>query len=170
MWFGLFFVMAVVIVILLVILIKPGSDSEEVKDLSSETSIEIDEAVEVVPEPIAFEEIDIFHNDTRLVAGFARRGTESGSFTHVMVVDVPAIDPAIHYYEGWLVEPGVTEFFSTGALFAREDGKFGLIYEVSLEDAPNDIFDYTRVVVTRELFDSDDGPSPAHIAEGEFLE
>lgn len=173
-WIVVFGILIVIIIILIIVLAGRGKEDEDVvEDEVPQETMEPTENSDPVSDEgsaqsISFEEVDIYHDGTRLPAGFARRGTEDGTFVHVMVADIPAIDPAIHYYEGWLVKPGITEYFSTGSLFAREDGKFGLIYEVSLDDAPEDIFDYSRVVVTRELFDGDSSPSPAHIAEGEF--
>ena len=171
-WMAIFGVLITAVVVLVVMLIGKG-DSDPVEAVGAstidETPSEVMEAVVAEDDqPVRFEEINIYHNDTELVAGFARRGTEQGAFVHVAVAEIPAIDPAIHYYEGWLVKPGITEYFSTGALFPREDGKFGLIFEIPMEDAPEGVFDYSRVVITRELFDDDPSPSPAHIAEGEF--
>lgn len=172
-----FGILTVVIVILVFMLVGRGGEGGQAGKQNTEDGIQetghgtqgTEQGEQHTEASVAFDEIDMYYDGTRLPAGFARRGTEDAKFVHAMVLDLPAIDPAIHYYEGWLVKPGITEYFSTGSLFAREDGKFGLIYEVPLEEAPEDILDYARVVVTRELFDGDLSPSPAHIAEGEFL-
>ena len=101
-------------------------------------------------------------------SGVSRRGVAGDLFTHVIVADLPAIETETTYYEGWLVVPGVTDFFSTGEMFAREDGKWGLVWESKVLDAPDNLFDYREVVITREQRDGDDTPSPAHVLEGRF--
>lgn len=103
-------------------------------------------------------------------SGIARRGVSDDLFTHVVVADLPAIDPEVYFYEGWLVVPGVTDYFSTGAMFIREDGQWGLLWESKIDDAPNDLLDYAKVVITRELRDDDSAPSPDHVIEGVFEE
>ena len=100
--------------------------------------------------------------------GTARRGIEADTFTHVVVADLPGIELSTHFYEGWLVKPGVTEFFSTGELFPRADGKWGLVWESVLSEAPSDIEDFTRVVITKEIRDDDPSPSVEHVLEGAF--
>lgn len=100
--------------------------------------------------------------------GTARRGIEEGIFSHTIVADLPDIDTSIYFYEGWLVKPGVTEFFSTGEMFARADGKWGLVWEESLEGAREDVLDFTKVVITKEARDGDPAPSVEHVLEGSF--
>ena len=103
-------------------------------------------------------------------SGVSRRGLSEDLFTHVIVADLPAIDTETHYYEGWLVIPGVVEFFSTGDILIREDGKWGLAWEATLLDAPDDLLEYREVVITRELRDGNGAPSPNHVIEGQFVE
>lgn len=133
------------------------------------TDEDIEEASTTSPsEDARFEEIEVYYEGTKLVAGLARRQVKHDEFTHVIVVDLPAINPEVHYYEAWLVQPGITDYFSTGSLFAREDGKFALVYKVPMSQAPSDIFTYSNLVITRELYDGNEWPSPAHMAEGFF--
>ncbi|MCH8049264.1 hypothetical protein IH979_00960, partial [Patescibacteria group bacterium] len=63
---------------------------------------------------------------------------------------------------------GVTEFFSTGEMFPRQDGKWGLVWETSLEEAHEDLLDFKKVIITREPRDGDSAPSSDHVLEGEF--
>ena len=104
-------------------------------------------------------------------SGIARRGVSGELFTHVVVAELPAINEETTFYEGWLVIPGVVEFFSTGEMFPREDGKWGLVWEINTVDAEleyEDFYDYREVVITREPRDGDPAPAPAHVIEGIF--
>ena len=116
------------------------------------------------PEQIVLEYV----GDEGTGSGVARRGTAGELFTHVIVAELPPINTSTHFYEGWLVKPGVTEFFSTGEMFARADGKWGLVWEVSVSDAPRDVADYAKVVITLEPRDQNDAPAPEHVLEGVF--
>ncbi len=97
----------------------------------------------------------------------ARRGTEDDLFTYVIVADLPAIDTKINFYEGWLIKPGVIEFFSTGEMFARADGKWGLVWEKKCGELEN-LNDFSHVTITLEDRDGDDAPSSIHMLEGDF--
>lgn len=134
---------------------------------------DVTEEVEVVVEPESkdtFEEIDISYSDSGGYAGFARRGVDDALFTNVVVGNFVELNTDTHFYEGWLVKPGVTEFFSTGEMFPREDGKWGLVWETDLDIARDDLMEFSKVVITLEQRDDDPAPSPNHIAEGEFEE
>ena len=168
-----------ILIIALVLIITVGIVFLLLKKKGNVNNVEVVEDVKIVEdanqkeqqvfgETVLFEEVDVFFTASGHDAGFARRNIENNVFTYVMVADLPLIDLETQYYEAWLVKPGVTEFFSTGEMFAREDGKFGLVWEQDLEKAKNDLFEFTRIVVTRESRDGDSAPSPAHVAEGEF--
>lgn len=167
---------AVVIAVALILLLRPNAASKEIETTDAEDPEAITDAPQVqaaersVPDEdvVTFEETDLFYPDSRSVVGFARRGTEGGIFTHVIVANLPAIDLTTGYYEAWLVKPGVTDFFSTGELFAREDGKFGLIWDRATEDVSKDILNFNHIVITREVRDGNPAPSATHVAEGEF--
>lgn len=161
--------LAGIIIVLMVIFSENGSEEAAGVDQEVETSDQIDSFEEAPAESLSsFEEADVYYVEGGGVAGFARRGTEEGVFTHVMVADLPGVDLSTHYYEAWLVKPGVTEFFSTGEMFSREDGKFGLIWKASPEDESRNLFEFSKIVVTREVRDQDPSPSPIHVLEGGF--
>ena len=101
-------------------------------------------------------------------SGIARRGTSGELLTHVVVAELPDIDSSTFFYEGWLVKPGVTHFFSTGEMFRRADGKWGLVWEEKDAGVGDDIFEYSKVVITLEPREGDPAPAPEHVLEGEF--
>jgi len=100
-------------------------------------------------------------------SGISRRGSNDGIFSHVIVADLPDINLDEFVYEGWLVRPGLSEFFSTGELFKRADGKWGLVWEIREDESKVEVQDYSRVIVTLESKDGDGNPEE-HILEGQF--
>ncbi|MFA6522662.1 MAG: hypothetical protein WCT24_03675 [Patescibacteria group bacterium] len=133
---------------------------------SEETSdVIVTQLEDADPQETLFQEADF---STANASGTAKRGITGDLFTHVIVAGLPAIDTATTYYEGWLVKPTTLEFFSTGEFFAREDGKWGLVWERKTIDAPYDILDYRQVVITKEMRDGNIAPSPEHLVEATF--
>ncbi|MFH1611620.1 MAG: anti-sigma factor [Patescibacteria group bacterium] len=117
---------------------------------------------------LEYEEIGLDAVDGSGSSGVARRESSGGLFTHVVIADLSPIETQYYFYEGWLVKPGITDFFSTGEMFAREDGKWGLVWEVQDELAPDDLLEFTQVVITLEPRDGNKAPSARHVLEGEF--
>ena len=150
---------------------RGGDDVEEsveevvVEEVTEEAIVEADVVVEEVNNT---EQIDLVAVDGSGSSGIARRGTSGDLFSHVVVATLPEIDTTTHFYEGWLVKPGVVEFFSTGDMFPREDGKWGLVWEASVSGSEEDLYEYSKVVITLEPRDNDPAPSIDHIIEGEF--
>ena len=101
-------------------------------------------------------------------SGLARRGIATDVFTNLVVAELPTYNVDSEFYEGWLVKPGVVEFFSTGEMYKREDGKFGLLWDANVADFSETVWDYSKVVITLEKRDGDPAPSPTHVLEGEF--
>ncbi len=164
--------LVVAVVIVVAVFVFGGGEEEVVVEEEV-----VDEVVEETQDEVVIVDGTNWTQETTLSdvegtggSGTSRRGVSGDLFTHVVVADLPAIDPEVHFYEGWLVVPGVVEFFSTGTMFAREDGKWGLVWEVKLDDAPDYLFDYREVVITREPYDDDPAPSPEHVIEGTFDE
>ncbi|MDA1024597.1 MAG: hypothetical protein O3B96_01365, partial [bacterium] len=106
-----------------------------------------------------FDESPVFFKNTELEAGFIRRGIENDRYVIVSVLDLPAINQDVHFYELWLVKPGITDYFSLGVLERRSDEKWAMIYEDDdgLYDFES-IEGYSEVIVTRELLRGDDLP------------
>lgn len=177
-WIGIFAFLILVIVILIGFLVKRhpedvtvtdglAPEAQDVATESSESSGSNNTDTTTTSASQPFEETDLhFVGDG--YAGFARRGIENGVFTAAVVTSMPSIDLATHYYEVWLVKPGITGYFSAGEMFARADGKFGLVYEMDVNKAPTDVMDYSDIVITREIRDNDLSPLPTHIVEGGF--
>lgn len=115
-----------------------------------------------------YEQIELFPVAGFEGSGIGRRGSADNLFTQVVIADLPAIDTSVQFYEGWLVKPGVTDFFSTGEMFVRDDGKWGLVWEADLDTADSDLLEYSKVIITLEDRDGDPAPSADHIIEGEF--
>jgi hypothetical protein len=136
-------------------------DGIRVEYIDSETEDQLDGS-------LGYEEIQLFAVDDSGSSGIAHRESIEGLFTHVVVATLPSIETQYYYYEGWLVKPGITDFFSTGEMFSRDDGKWGLVWEIDELNAREDLDEFTQVVITLELRDDDASPSARHILEGEF--
>jgi len=172
------FVLGLIVIVSVIMWMRRNRPYSVSEVEGTETETVVEEVVPTVaPEPFAVEtvglpteQIDLSYvgDQEGAFGGLARRGTEGDLFTHVVVADLQAIDMATSYYEGWLVKPGVVDYFSTGAMFAREDGKWGLVYETRISSGRPDLFDFTKVVVTREDRDDNPAPSAAHVLEGQF--
>jgi hypothetical protein len=162
------------IIILLIILLFSGNDPEQVENVVEVVSDEQDITVEVIEasassaDALLYEQIELLAVDGSGSSGVARRGYTAGLFTHVVIASLPSIDTEQYFYEGWLVKPGIVDFFSTGEMFPREDGKWGLVWEVDSLNAPDDLDDYSQVVITLEPRDDDPAPAAHHVIEGEF--
>ncbi|MBU1126444.1 hypothetical protein KJ758_02435 [Patescibacteria group bacterium] len=164
-WWLLVIIFFLIVLALIIIILKAPAEVEEVIE-------ETDPVQEILSEsasqPAFFEEITLESVGDGSWSGVARRGEEDGLFTHVIVATLPPINTSSQYYEGWLVKPRVVEFFSTGEMFARADGKWGLVWEVKKDEAILDLDDYVEVVITLEDRDGDEAPSAAHVLEGKF--
>jgi len=161
------------IVILVFISIFTGGDDEvvevaEVVDQNSDLSVQVVTAEESDDDVLEYEEIELIAVDGSGSSGVARRGRSGELFTHVVVASMPAIDTEFYFYEGWFVKPGVVDFFSTGEMFPREDGKWGLVWEINDLNAPDDLDDFSQVVITLEPRDDNPAPAVHHVLEGEF--
>jgi len=168
----LLFFVAVTIIVVMILTGGSKNDDQELPENEGTTVEEMEDAIEEleiaeIEEVSNLESIELMSLVGAEYGGTARRGTENDVFTHVVVATLPQIDHATHFYEGWLVKPGVTEFFSTGEMFPRQDGKYGLVWEVSTFDARSDLDEFTQVVITREVRGG--GPEPeVHVLEGDF--
>lgn len=168
--------LAVITVIILFfaigIFLRSNSSTDGVSVELNEAIVEIVEEKTVVGEIEKDDEIEqitlIFVGAEGEGSGIARRGVSGTLFTHVVVAELPSIDTSTHFYEGWLVKPGVTDFFSTGDMFSRADGMWGLVWESELSEMDGDINDYEKVVITLEPRDGDPAPAPEHVLEGSF--
>lgn len=119
---------------------------------------------------IPIEEVRITSNASGADIGFARRGVSSDTFTHAAVITLPEIYQAEFFYEGWLVQPGTLEFFSTGEMIRRADGAFSLVYEESVFEVNPDVYEFSNIVITLEPRDGNPDPAPAHVARGAFVQ
>jgi hypothetical protein len=119
---------------------------------------------------IPIEETRLASDTSAADIGFARRGVQASTFTHVAVVTLPAINEAGYLYEGWLVQPGTLEFFSTGEMVQRADGAFALVYEESIFEVNPDVYEFSNVVITLEPRDGNPDPAPDHVARGAFVQ
>ena len=152
-----------------------GEDVQE-EEVVVEDVLQEEEVIEEVEEDLVVDdgnwtqEVNLVDTEEMGGSGVARRGISGNLFTHAVVAELPAINEETQFYEGWLVVPGVTEFFSTGAMFPREDGKWGLVWEIDLSEARDDLLEYREVVITREPLDDDPAPSIEHAIEGTFDE
>ncbi|MFH1631713.1 MAG: hypothetical protein ABIA47_01650 [bacterium] len=175
-WFWIFGAVVVVLAVIVVFGRGDGDDdynddhdSEATPEIMDVEIVETVEDVEIEEKTLPIIEIELRSVPAEAgYSGMARRGTSGTLFTHVVVANVPQIDLGTHYYEGWLVKPGVLKFFSTGEMFARDDGLYGLVWEVEVGQAQDDLFDFTEVVITREIRDGNEAPSITHVLEGRF--
>ena len=166
-WWRLVVGLLVVLIVVGVVFLGDDAQSDDAGDVEV-----VDVAVgdEVITDILdnSFEQIDLADPDGRGYMGIARRGIENNLYTHVVVADLPAINTDAYFYEGWLVRPGVLQFFSTGEMFAREDGKWGLVWEVQERDQEEEVVDFTRAIITLEPRDGDPAPAADHVLEGDF--
>lgn len=168
----------VVIIISLLFLLLSGKDDSgaidddeevvEINDVGEEGTVAVEQMIVTDVSDASFEQIPLKDSEGRGYTGIARRGIEKDLYTHVVVAELPAIDTERYFYEGWLVQPGVLTFFSTGEMFVREDGKWGLVWEVQERDQEVEVADFTRAVITLEPRDGDPAPAADHVLEGDF--
>lgn len=176
-WFFVF--VGIILLVSIVFLVRLGSQNVQNEDhqdedhqlVTEEGRLEEDQESEVETqdvEDIAIEEIDLVAVDGYDGYGIARRGESGNLFSHVVVATLPALNLGSQYYEGWLVKPGVVQFFSTGEMFPRQDGKWGLVWEVEISREYMGIGDFEKVVITLEDRDGNEAPSAEHVLEGRF--
>lgn len=110
----------------------------------------------------------ILRNEDGSVSATVKRDSLDGLFSLSIVADLPSPESRSVYYEAWLVKPGVVEHFSVGELFARADGKWGLLYELREDKTRIVPMEYTRLIITKEERDGNPSPSAEHILEGQF--
>lgn len=101
-------------------------------------------------------------------SGVAHRSMNEVTFTLTVVAALPPVDTATTAYEAWFVTPGITDFFSLGEMYPREDGKWGLVFEQSTALVRNDIAEFHRVIIIREPRDGNTAPSADHVLNGVF--
>lgn len=166
--------LGVIIIVVVIIFLWPAkseNESEVTSSIDDEAAPEVEamERIESTSEEAGeaqLESIDLVSLVGDEYDGFARRGYQQDNFTHIVVASLPAIDLTTHFYEGWLIKPGVTEFFSTGEMFPRTDGRWGLVWENPASTGEFD--DFSQVVITLEPRDDDPAPTVDHMLEGEF--
>ncbi len=98
----------------------------------------------------------------------ATRTHEAGAFTLTLLAQLPAIDNTTEAYEAWYIKPGLTDFFSLGDFYPREDGAWGLVWTVTDALARPDLGEFDKILITREARDGDPAPSTNQILQGEF--
>lgn len=98
----------------------------------------------------------------------ATRSHVYGEYSLSIVADLPAVDGTTTAYEAWFVTPGITNFFSLGEMYPREDGKWGLVWTQVDALVRNDIAEFNRIIVIREPRDGNTGPSADHVLNGVF--
>lgn len=91
-----------------------------------------------------------------------------GEYSLSIVADMSVIDGTVTAYEAWFVTPGITDFFSLGEMYPREDGKWGLVWTQPDALVRNDIAEFNRIIVIREPRDGNAGPSADHVLNGVF--
>ncbi|SRR3989338_364677 len=110
-------------------------------------------------------EANLLNLKTGIVAGTAvRRLVSDDEFIHTIKSQLPIIDPAVSFYEGWLVRTVPYGFFSTGEMVVSDEGQFVLEWK---GNSPADYSGYDKVVITIEARDGNPDPSE-HILEGVF--
>ncbi|MBU4315327.1 anti-sigma factor [Patescibacteria group bacterium] len=164
--------LALVVLVFIFLMIKKDEEVvlEEQDNIEQVAGLQIElvNSNPIEQSKLEYEEIELNSVDGSGSSGVARRESDGKLFTHVVIANLAPIETQYYFYEGWLVKPGITDFFSTGEMFAREDGKWGLVWEVQDELAPDDLSDFTEVVITLEPRDGNKAPSARHVLEGEF--
>ena len=142
----------------------PGSvDAAEVAapaiDATTSAPVETGEIIE-----LSYLEVGAGYSTT------VKRDLIEGQFVLTALATLPFVDDATATYEVWLVKPGVTDFFSVGNMYRREDGRWGLVWKVDPQAFEKNVRDFTRVIVTREPRDGVGSPSTAHVMQGDFTQ
>lgn len=101
-------------------------------------------------------------------SGTATRSHVGGVYAMGLVANLPPIDSAKTAYEAWYVKPGITDFFSLGEVYPREDGKWGLAWTQTDALVRNDIEEFNRIIVIREPRDGNPAPSADQVLTGGF--
>ncbi|MDO8598873.1 MAG: hypothetical protein Q7S02_02090, partial [bacterium] len=91
------------------------------------------------------------------------RSHVDGEYALTITASLPAVDGATTAYEAWFVTPGITDFFSLGELFPREDGAWGLVWAQTDALVRSDIAQFNRVIIIREPRDGNASPSADHV-------
>lgn len=141
--------------------------SEPAVDATADVEEAADTAV-VVREAFAAAEVPFIALSDAAVGGTVRRGYADGMYAITVVAHLPAIDSATQAYEAWFVTPGITDFFSLGELYPREDGAWGLVWEQREDLARSDIAAFNRIMLIREPRDGNPAPSADHVAQATF--
>ena len=98
----------------------------------------------------------------------ATKTHELGVYTLTMLAHLPVIDNATEAYEAWYIKPGLTDFFSLGEFYPREDGAWGLVWSVTDALARPDLGEFDKILVTREARDGNAAPSSNQQLQGTF--
>jgi len=108
-------------------------------------------------------EANLLNLKTGIVAGTAvRRLVSDDEFIHTIKSQLPIIDPAVSFYEGWLVRRGDSfSVLSIGHAVKTEKGYMN-VYQ-----SPTDLSDHAFYVLTLEPEDGNSAPEE-HILEGSF--
>ena len=158
-------IIGVVILVLVIgaVLWFRGRTSKEVMAPTTSSEEQIEKSFNLtIPEDVDKAELeDVSGRDG---SGVATRKYENGTFSHMVLADLP--DPAAGtFYEGWLVRGKMGDanfiYISTGKLTVAKGG-----YLLEFQSKTIDYSDYTGVVVTLEKIN--DGKPETHVLEGSF--
>ena len=159
------FAIAVGIFVLAVGWFRRGASEDVIASDAAEAVDETTDETTVLPE----------QSTITLAAVAGESGSATATRSHVygeyalsIVADLPAVDTTTTVYEAWFVTPGITDFFSLGEMYPREDGMWGLIWTQADALVRNDIAEFNRVIVIREPRDGNAGPSADHVLNGVF--
>lgn len=114
-----------------------------------------------------FEEVGIRGRGGYISSGVIRRKYDDMSYRVVIVADLPPQQDEYYKYTAWMVRPGIMEHFSIGDMFKRADGRYGLLHESFFPNMIEEVEEYTRLIITRELR-GQTGPSTTHVAQADF--
>jgi hypothetical protein len=171
--FGILFLLAVGVFVVLVFWFR--QDAKEEVDVDGSTS----KPVETTPDDGLFHAADAAENNVPQVITLTQIGegaqqataTKShtgGLYSLSIVAQLNGVDAASEAYEAWYIKPGITDFFSLGEMFPREDGGFGLVWSVTDALARTDLGEFNKILITREARDGNTAPSTVQILQGEF--
>lgn len=135
--------------------------SSNEKTLASQER-ETDESVQLLADSrVPLERTALLKTLSGETAGTAARTGSEENPSYVLLANLVALPPEM-FYEVWLVQDGLADVKSIGALQPRADGSWVGTFTAK------DPLEYPTVVIMLEANDGNPGPSGKRVAEGKF--
>lgn len=166
------FVLLLIVMGVFILLVKWFRHNGKEKPIQTDDMPTIAAAAAASTQDIALDDapktIQLTALDQSSAAATVTRAHELGVFTITILAQLPALDNATEAYEAWYIKPGLTDFFSLGELYPREDRAWGLVWSVTDALARADLREFDKILITREARDGNVAPSSNQQLQGTF--